>query len=100
MVIPTMWHNRPGLRLEVHGCAISTVRGQQQKKTFLRKTDAPHVISDDIIVPAGVTLTIESGVQLNFNKDAGIFVEGMFFVMCSVRQRCSLCFLASVYSVV
>ena len=89
MVIPTSWHNRPGLRLEVHGCAVSTVGGQQKKDTFIRKTDAPHVISDDIVVPAGVTLTIEAGVQLNF-KDAGIFVEGILFVMCSVRQRHSL----------
>ena len=83
VVMPTAWHNRPGLRLEVHGCAVSTVGGQLQKETFIRKTDAPHVISDDIVVPAGVTLTIEAGAKLNF-KDAGIVVEGMFFVMCSV----------------
>ena len=87
-VNPTKWHNRPALRLEVHGCAISsgvprpsgsgitTVLGRLQKNTNLGKKGSPYIFSDEIIVPAGIVLTIEAGTQVKFTN-GGIRVEGM-----------------------
>ena len=54
----------------------TSIGGHIQEDTYLRKMDTPYVVSDEITVPAGFTLTIEAGTQLNF-LNSGITVEGM-----------------------
>lgn len=50
------------------------------KNTTLNLTDNPYVASGDILVSAGVTLTIEKGVKLLMPQDADIMVEGRLLI--------------------
>ncbi len=49
--------------------------GTLTEDTTLSTSGYPYAITDDIIVPAGVTLTIEPGVTLQFQKDRWLWVK-------------------------
>ncbi|MEE8390792.1 MAG: right-handed parallel beta-helix repeat-containing protein, partial [Anaerolineae bacterium] len=50
--------------------------GTLTESTTLLTSKLPYVITDDIVVPAGITLTIEPGVTLHFPADRMLRVEG------------------------
>ncbi|MEE8390793.1 MAG: right-handed parallel beta-helix repeat-containing protein, partial [Anaerolineae bacterium] len=50
--------------------------GTLTQDTILSTSDSPYVITQDIIVPAGITLTIEPSVTLQFQADRSIQVKG------------------------
>mgnify|MGYP000110392470 CR=1 FL=1 len=50
--------------------------GRLTESLTLPTSRMPYIISNDIVVPAGVTLTIEPGVTLQFEADRAIRVEG------------------------
>ena len=50
--------------------------GQLPADTILDPADNPHIVNTDLVVPAGVTLTIEPGVELYFAPDASLIVYG------------------------
>ena len=50
--------------------------GTLTEDTTLSADDSPYVISEDIIVPAGITLTIEPSVTLQFQANRSIQVKG------------------------
>ncbi|XP_062517200.1 protein bark beetle-like [Corticium candelabrum] len=54
----------------------SIVRGRVSSNTILAASGSPYVVTGDITVLPGNTLTIESGVELKFTHNTGILVEG------------------------
>ncbi len=54
----------------------SIVRGRVWSNTILAASGSPYVVTGDITVLPGKTLTIESGVELRFTHNTGILVEG------------------------
>ena len=54
----------------------SIVRGRVSSNTILAASGSPYVVTGDITVLPGKTLTIESGVELKFTHNTGILVEG------------------------
>ena len=52
------------------------VEGLITQDTTWSLTDSPYVVSKDIIVSPGVTLTIEPGVEVRFGGDFSLIVEG------------------------
>lgn len=52
------------------------VRGRVATDTILLATGSPYVVTGDITVLPGRTLTIEAGVELRFTLNTGILVEG------------------------
>ena len=50
--------------------------GALTEDTTLLTSGYPYVITSDIVVPAGITLTIEPGVTLQFQADRALRVEG------------------------
>ena len=50
--------------------------GTLTEDTTLSTSSYPYAITDDIVVPAGITLTIEPGVTLHFQANRAIRVEG------------------------
>ena len=44
--------------------------------TTWKKTESPYIITDSIIVFSGVTLTIEPGVIVKFDKDKALDIYG------------------------
>jgi hypothetical protein len=50
--------------------------GTLAQNTTLPASAYPYVITEDIIVPAGITLTIEPSVTLHFHQDRALRVEG------------------------
>lgn len=44
--------------------------------TTLTRADSPYILTCDLTVPEGVTLTIEAGVQIMGRSDAGLVVHG------------------------
>ncbi|MDY6877179.1 MAG: CotH kinase family protein [Chloroflexota bacterium] len=50
--------------------------GTLTENTRLPTSDYPYEITDDIFVPAGLTLTIEPGVTLQFQTDLSLQVDG------------------------
>ena len=53
----------------------TTIGGTVKQDTVLAKKDTNYIVEEDIVVPPGVTLTIEAGVVLLFRR-GGITVEG------------------------
>ncbi len=54
----------------------SIVRGRVSSNTILAASGSPYVVTGDITVLPGNTLTIELGVELRFTHNTGILVEG------------------------
>ena len=52
-----------------------TIGGIVKEETVLEKRDTKYIVEEDIVVPRGVTLTIEAGVVLVFRR-GGITVDG------------------------
>jgi len=52
------------------------VEGIIAQDTIWSLTDSPYVVSKDIVVSSGVTLTIEPGVEIRFGGDFSLRVEG------------------------
>jgi parallel beta-helix repeat protein len=50
--------------------------GTLTQHTVLSTQDSPYVVTEDIIVPTGITLTIEPGVTLQFQANRSIQVKG------------------------
>jgi hypothetical protein len=50
--------------------------GELTEDTILRPADNPHIVDSTLIVPAGITLTIEPGVELYFAPKASLIVYG------------------------
>jgi parallel beta-helix repeat protein len=50
--------------------------GTLTEDTTLFTSASPYVITEDIVVPAGLTLTIQPGVTLQFARDHALRVEG------------------------
>ena len=53
-----------------------TLHGRVDKSLTLRRRTDPYPVSGDLVVPAGVTLTLEAGVSLALERTAGLFIEG------------------------
>ena len=53
----------------------TTIGGTVTEDTTLKKTDRPYLVVDDIFIPSALTLTVEAGVVLMFQR-SGITVEG------------------------
>jgi len=52
--------------------------GRLPGDTTLDPANNPHIVNTDLIVPAGVTLTIRAGVELYFAPGAALIVYGLF----------------------
>ena len=52
------------------------LRGRLYESVTLRRQTDPYLVSGDLLVPAGFTLTLESGVTLSVERTASVFVEG------------------------
>jgi hypothetical protein len=50
--------------------------GPLSSDTTLHPADNPHLVTGDLIVPTGVTLTVEPGVELYFAPDTSLIVYG------------------------
>ncbi len=50
--------------------------GTLSGNTFLTKGHSPYVISSDILIPAGSTLSVEPGTVLRFNEDCSLICLG------------------------
>ena len=55
----------------------TTIGGTVKQDTVLAKKDTSYIVEEDIVVPPGVTLTVEAGVVLLFLR-GGITVEGKY----------------------
>lgn len=60
--------------------ASSELSGELSEDTVLTLEKSPYVITSDLIVPAGVTLTIEAGVTLKFAGQVNLRVRGTLVV--------------------
>ena len=56
------------------------IEGKMESDETWTKDNSPYVVTDDLIVTTGVTLTIEAGVQVHIEWVAGIHVLGTLFV--------------------
>ena len=52
------------------------LHGRLDKSVTLRRRTDPYTVSGDLVVPAGVTLTLEPGVTVALEPTASLFVEG------------------------
>ena len=52
------------------------LHGRLDKSVTLRYQTDPYTVSGDLVVPAGVTLTLEPGVTVTLERNASLFVEG------------------------
>jgi hypothetical protein len=64
------------LLISVFGFAQTNVSGAYFSNTNWSKAGSPYTVTGDVQVPAGVTLSIEPGVQINFSGDYQILVKG------------------------
>jgi hypothetical protein len=55
---------------------VTSWGGELTEDTILRPADNPHIVDSTLIVPAGITLTIEPGVELYFAPGASLIVYG------------------------
>ncbi len=60
--------------------------GTLSESLTLTLDTSPHIILDDIIVPPGLTLTIEPGVTVAFAEGTSLFVEGRLLAEGTVGQ--------------
>jgi parallel beta-helix repeat protein len=59
----------------VFGAGPTPISGNQSGTLYL--TNSPYIVTADILVPVGQTLTIEPGVELQFtNVNIGAFIDG------------------------
>ena len=56
--------------------ASKPLQGRLEKSVTLRRRSAPYVVSGNLLVPVGITLTLEPGVTLSLVPSASLFVEG------------------------
>ena len=56
--------------------SVTYVEGPITEDTVWTLTDSPFVVSKEIIVYPGVTLTIEPGVEIRFGEDFSLIVQG------------------------
>ncbi|MBM3242012.1 hypothetical protein FJZ31_37550 [Candidatus Poribacteria bacterium] len=57
--------------------ALATnVCGPIEKDTTWRKADSPYIVTCDVIVVKDITLTIEPGVTVKFDKDKALLIDG------------------------
>ncbi|MDH5779541.1 MAG: right-handed parallel beta-helix repeat-containing protein, partial [Candidatus Bathyarchaeota archaeon] len=59
--------------------SVTYVEGPITQDTVWTLTDSPFVVSKEIIVYPGVTLTIEPGVEIRFGGDFSLTVEGSLY---------------------
>ena len=52
------------------------LHGRLDKSLTLSRQTDPYTVSGELVVPAGVTLTLEAGVTLTLERTAGLFIEG------------------------
>ena len=60
--------------------------GPLLKDTVLRASDNPHIVNSTVEVPAGITLTIEPGVELYFGPGASLIVRGRLLAEGTLTQ--------------
>ena len=58
----------------------TVVGGELTTDTTWTSTNSPYVISEDLIIPTGVTLTIEAGVEVSLTKSTHVRVAGTLLV--------------------
>ena len=56
--------------------ASKPLQGRLEKSVTLRRRSAPYVVSGNLLVPVGITLTLEPGVTLSLVPSTSLFVEG------------------------
>lgn len=61
--------NDPGM-----GGVFTTINGELSGT--LSKSKSPYYVSDNILIPAGTTLSIESGTLIFFKINAGFYIQG------------------------
>ena len=64
--------NRPALIAQTD----SSYEGTLQTDTFWTPQQSPYRVTDELIVPTGVTLTIMAGAIVHFDTDARIVIQG------------------------
>jgi hypothetical protein len=57
--------------------AQTNVSGPYFTNTTWNLSGSPYNLTGDVQIPNGITLTIESGVQINFNSDYEILIKGV-----------------------
>lgn len=67
----------------------TAIGGTLPGNTILTAPNSPYALSSDIVVPPGVTLTVEAGVTLRMPARASILVQGSIQVNGSVAQPVS-----------
>ena len=66
-----------GLAAPLHAALFDTyVSGVITQSTTWTLAGSPYTVTSDVTVPNGVTLTVEAGVELLFDSEAGLFVHG------------------------
>lgn len=58
------------------GCASAGISGVLKQDVVWRADASPVVVIDDVIVPQGVTLTIEPGTRVEFHSGAKLTING------------------------
>ena len=56
------------------------LHGRLDKSLTLSHQTDPYTVSGGLVVPAGVTLTLEAGVTLALERTTGLFIEGQLIV--------------------
>ena len=78
---PTLVESLEGRRL------LTDIGGTLASDTILTADESPYTVTDNIVVPDGVKLTIEPGVRVEFNADTGLNVRGQLFAEGTPWQR-------------
>ncbi len=58
--------------------------------TILDLSDSPYTVTDDVLIDRDVALTIEPGVELQFNPGIGMVVNGSLIAVGTETQRITL----------
>ena len=61
--------------------------GTVAEDTIWKANQSPIVVNQPLLVPSGVTLTIEAGTSVEFNRGAGLTVEGRLIANGTPSQR-------------
>ncbi|MDB4798293.1 CotH kinase family protein [Verrucomicrobia bacterium] len=61
--------------------------GTLTEDTLWKANQSPIVVNQPLLVPEGLTLTIEAGTSVEFNKGAGLTVEGRLLALGTSSER-------------
>ena len=75
--------------IHVQAKPLSTdVGGVISTDTTWVQADSPYIVTSDVAVQSGVTLTVEPGVEIRFSAGTTLYVDGGFRRSRNSRRQC------------